>query len=106
MKKIYIIILCFFLIFSVKLSGQDNNLTINNIIGKGIASDYTKAIEIAKRDALERSVGVYISSETIIKNDQLLNDKIYSLSSGFVKKYDVISTTILSPNSRCYFCRN
>jgi hypothetical protein len=78
---------------------QADNLTFGSIVGKGVGLDYNNALEYAKRDALERSVGVYISSETIIKNDQLLNDKIYSLSSGFVKKYEVLSTTILSPTT-------
>jgi hypothetical protein len=99
MKKLFLKILFIYLLLPFKSNGQVNDLSFRNIIGKGIATNYNAAIELAKRDALERSVGVYISSETIIKNDQLLNDKIYSLSSGFVKKYDVISTVILSENA-------
>lgn len=75
---------------------EQNGKMFSGIIGKGVADNYNQALEIAKRDALERSVGVYISSETIIKNDELFKEKIYSLSSGFVKKYRLVSDSKLS----------
>jgi hypothetical protein len=94
-KQIVHFLLCVFTIIN-SYAQEQNGKMFSSIIGKGVADNYNQALEIAKRDALERSVGVYISSETIIKNDDLFKEKIYSLSSGFVKKYSIVSDVKLS----------
>jgi hypothetical protein len=50
-----------------------------------------KAIEDALRRAVEQVVGTIVESETAVENYQLLSDKIYSRSSGYVKNYNVLS---------------
>lgn len=48
-----------------------------------------KAIDDALRKAVESAVGTMISSETISENYQLLSDRIYSHSDGYVQKYRI-----------------
>lgn len=60
---------------------------VNNDIG--MARD--KAIDDAKRKAVEQVAGTTVSSESITQNFQLVEDKIYSRASGFVKSYQIAS---------------
>lgn len=48
------------------------------------------AINDALRRVVESIVGTFVQAETIVKNYQLVEDKIYSRTQAYVKKYDVI----------------
>ncbi|MDA3884196.1 MAG: hypothetical protein PF638_01235 [Candidatus Delongbacteria bacterium] len=61
-----------------------------NIEGEGFGSSKEEAIINAKRNALERSVGMILSSKSLAKNNMLINDKILTRSEGFIKKYELI----------------
>lgn len=50
-----------------------------------------EALTRALRDAVEKAVGVYVEADTMVKNYQLLEDKIYSKVKGYVKSYEIIS---------------
>jgi hypothetical protein len=54
----------------------------------GIARD--RAIKDALRKAVEQGVGTYVTSETKVQNFQLLSDRIYSQSQGYVASYRVV----------------
>lgn len=41
-------------------------------------------------DAVRQAVGGYIDAQTITQNEEVIKDKILSVSTGFVKKYDVV----------------
>lgn len=47
------------------------------------------ALNNAFRLAIEQVVGVMISSKTVVQDSQLLHDKIFSKSSGFIKTYTI-----------------
>ena len=49
-----------------------------------------KAIEDALRNAVEQATGSLIENETLVENYQLLSDKIYSQSRGYVQSYEVV----------------
>ena len=49
-----------------------------------------KAIEDALRNAVEQATGSLIENETLVENYQLLSDKIYSQSKGYVQSYEVL----------------
>jgi hypothetical protein len=62
--------------------------------GVGIAAGqgqgaYDQALSRALRNAVERSVGVMVTSESLVKNSQLLEDTIYSKVQGYVQEYTV-----------------
>ena len=42
-------------------------------------------------NAVQQVVGLYIDSETFVKNEQLLVDQVLSVSSGFVTSFEVKS---------------
>jgi hypothetical protein len=54
-----------------------------------IAKD--KAVENAQRDAVEKAIGVMISSSTEVENFQVKRDHILSESQGFINDYKVVS---------------
>ena len=49
-----------------------------------------EATKRALRIAVEQGVGVLVSSETLVENNQLINDKIYTAVAGYVSTYDVL----------------
>src|SRR5262245_57048633 len=55
------------------------------------AAAHDKAVEDALRRAVEQAVGTMVESETATENYELLSDKIYSRSQGYVKNYEVLS---------------
>lgn len=56
---------------------------------KAIARD--RAIDDAKRKAVEQVAGAQVSAESISENFALVSDRIYSRASGFVKTYKIVS---------------
>ncbi len=56
--------------------------------GRDIARD--NAIDDALRKAVEQGVGAYIDAETQVENFQLLFDRIYSRTHGYVSGYRII----------------
>lgn len=48
------------------------------------------AISDALRKAVEQSVGVMLSSETLVENSALVRDGIYSKSQGYIKQYRIV----------------
>lgn len=49
-----------------------------------------EALKNAFRRAVEQAVGVAIESKTVVKDSELLNDKIYAKSHGFIKTYRIL----------------
>lgn len=68
--------------------------------GIGQADDCDKARDMAYRDAVAKAVGVFISSNTLIKNDKLIKDKIISYSQGYIKDLNIISQS--HKNNKCH----
>lgn len=56
---------------------------------KAMARD--RAIDDAKRKAVEQVAGSQVSAESISENFELVEDRIYSRASGFVKTYQIVS---------------
>jgi hypothetical protein len=61
------------------------------VFGGDVPSARDKAIDDAKRKAVEQAVGALVSSETVTENYQLLSDKIFSRSAGYIKRYTLVS---------------
>lgn len=60
------------------------------MIGNDLAKARDEAIEDALRSAVEQGVGLLISSETLVKNFQVIEDRILSRSHGYVASYEII----------------
>lgn len=59
--------------------------------GDGLSSTEQDALTQAKRDAIEKGIGVMLTSETETKNFMIQKDVIITRTMGSVKKYDVLS---------------
>jgi hypothetical protein len=55
-----------------------------------LARSREEAIEAARRDAVEQVMGVFISSESEMKNFDLVKDEVLSKTQGFVKRSKVV----------------
>ena len=58
------------------------------VTGSGATRD--AAINDAKRNAVEKVVGSYISSTTVVRSPYVLKDEIYSKAYGFVKNIQIL----------------
>ncbi len=66
-------------------------------IGAVVAGDRAAAREDAVRDALrnavEKVVGTHVSSETLVENFQLVQDRILTRTRGYISRYEVVGET-------------
>ena len=60
------------------------------VIAEGVGNSPDNAIKDAFRNAVRQVVGVLVDSETLVKNDKLVDDKILTLSNGFINDYSEI----------------
>jgi hypothetical protein len=57
--------------------------------GSGTTGD--EAIRDALRNAVRAAVGVLVEGETLVKQEDVISDKVLTYSDGFVSSYDVLS---------------
>lgn len=57
----------------------------------GVGKDFDKAKKDALRNAIESTIGTYVSSNSSIENNKLISDEVISLTSGLIKSYSVLS---------------
>lgn len=61
------------------------------VVAEGVGKTPAKALKDAFRNSIRQVVGAVFDAETIIKNDEIISDKILSYSDGFVKRYEILS---------------
>lgn len=66
------------------------------IKSSGYGASEMEAIKNAQRNAIEQTLGAYISSTTLIQNDELVSDRISSIGDGEILEYDLLESTKLS----------
>lgn len=91
MKKVLLFIAVIF--FTAATFAQDE-VTLTVI---GIGENEEKATLQALRSAIEQTFGAFVSANTTILNDEIVQDEIVSVSTGNVKQYEKNATAIL-PN--------
>lgn len=64
-----------------------------SIVVEGEAETKDEAVKIALRAAVEQGVGILVDSETLVENNELISDKIYTEVQGYVTEYNVIEET-------------
>ena len=58
------------------------------VTGRG--STERSALHDAMRQAIEQEIGVMVDSRTYVANYQVINDRIYTQSEGYIESYDVL----------------
>jgi hypothetical protein len=66
---------------------------VAQITSSGEQDAKNRAVEHALRLAVEKVLGAMIKSETAVENGTLIEDKIFSKSSGYVQKYHLLNYT-------------
>lgn len=65
------------------------------LIVNGTAETKEVATQLALRSAIEQAYGVFVSANTTILNDELVRDEIATVTSGNVKSYTEVDTSVL-----------
>jgi len=96
MKSLLISILILFSVISYAQQPDEAKQVVAKGMGAILAGDEVKAkedaISSALRNAVEQVVGTMIESEVLVENYQTMEDKIYTRTTGYVQKYDIISS--------------
>lgn len=88
---IHLIALSFLLILSTTVCHAEEPEKTEKVVATGYGVNADKARENAVRNAVEQVIGTYVTSDTIVKNSQLVKDEILSFSGGYVKETWIIS---------------
>src|ERR1700756_1122681 len=63
---------------------------IRKVTATGAGLDVDAALKNAFKVAVEEAVGTLVDTETIVREDDTIEEKILSASNGFIKSYDLI----------------
>jgi hypothetical protein len=69
---------------------QSDSQEFRKVVAVGEAMDPHDALQNAFKVAVEQAVGTLVDSETIVREDDTIQEKILSVSNGFIKSYNVI----------------
>ena len=87
-KKINMVFFLWFFCLSGFCFSQDDNITAEGS-GEGISAE--EALLAAKRDAIEKGIGIILLSQTEIENFQVKRDQLITKTIGSVKSYEKLS---------------
>ena len=93
MKKLFFIISLVLVGMSMSAQSVDDVTLV--VSGDGTTKE--EATHAALRSAVEQAYGVFVSANTEIFNDELVKDEIATVTSGNIKSFNELNTTIL-PN--------
>jgi hypothetical protein len=85
LAPLFVVLLCSMIVNPVY--PQDSTYVVNS---NGSGPSAKDAEKDALRSAVEKTVGIFLESATVIKNNQLIEDKILSFSNGFVSSYEIV----------------
>lgn len=71
-----------------KRPSKDAKVVAVTVIGKGETPEEAKLA--AFRRAVEKVVGVYVDAESMMKNSELLKDRVNTISNADIKEYDTL----------------
>ena len=64
------------------------------VVAQGVGTTVEEAKKDAYREAVRQVVGAYVEGETLARNDELIEDKVLSLSGALVEKAEVIPESV------------
>ncbi|MBN1516645.1 hypothetical protein JXA32_08765 [Candidatus Sumerlaeota bacterium] len=75
--------------------GQDGEVNTVVVEGRSAAEDLGRAFDEAKEDAFREAVhqaaGLIVGSDTLTKNYNLVADKVFTKSRGYIKDFEILS---------------
>lgn len=88
------LVVLFILSLFITVFGQAQKSGDITVEGLGRGSNEAEALMAAKRDAVEKGIGIVLLSQTEIENFMLKRDMVITKTMGAVKKYEVLSKII------------
>src|SRR5258708_5040066 len=70
-------------------TGKDSQT--QEVIAGGVGTSADEALKDAFLNAVRQVVGAVVDADTLLKNDEVVDDKVLTYSDGFIKKYDEIA---------------
>ncbi|MFC1481589.1 hypothetical protein ACFL6E_05030 [Candidatus Neomarinimicrobiota bacterium] len=64
---------------------------VKTVVATGIGIDRDAALRQGLRIAVEQAIGLFLKSETVVENYELINDKILTHSRGYVETFEILS---------------
>lgn len=89
--RLFLLLIMLFGVFTA--SGQERVVEVAGeaeIIGNNALSARPKAIANAFRNAVEQGIGVYVKSQTVVQNFQLISDNMYAQAEGYVSNHEIL----------------
>ncbi|MDR3349459.1 MAG: hypothetical protein LBO03_07645 [Acidaminococcales bacterium] len=84
----------FLLLLFLSLASPALPADAKEVIAQGSGDTRDAAVSDALRSAIEQTVGTFVSSETLVREQVLVSDQIYANSKGFVNGFSVISERV------------
>lgn len=66
------------------------------MISESSGNSYETARNNALRNAVEKVYGTFVSTSTVVSNNKLMKDEIYTFSSGAVSNFEEISSVVVN----------
>ena len=68
--------------------GNESAANMQTVEAEGVGLSPSAALKDAFREAVRQVVGTVVDGQTLVENDELIEDKVLTYSDGFVKKYE------------------
>ena len=75
-------------------SSSNETASVMEVIAAGVGLSKEEAQKDAYRNAVRQVVGLYVDSQTLVENDELIEDKILSASNGVVRTAKTIPSSV------------
>lgn len=62
-----------------------------SVVAEGVGGNADEALKDAFREAIRQVVGTLVDSETRVKDDKIISDKVLTYNDGVIKRFDKIS---------------
>lgn len=72
-------------------SGAKTESGFGEVIAEGVGATAEEALKDAYRNAVRQVVGAVVDAETLITNDEVIDDKVLTYSGGFIKDYEEVA---------------
>jgi len=75
---------------------QDSSANIaqtSTTVSEGVGTSADEALKDAFRNAVRQEVGAVVDAETLVENDEVIEDKVLTYSDGFIKTYEEIPSS-------------
>ena len=71
-------------------AGEAHDAEYYAVEAEGRGDNHQSALKAAMREAIEKAVGIYVQSETEVKNWQLKRDQIITHTEAFITEYEIL----------------